>query len=292
MPAWDWQALPGVTAFPDACRIDRQAFTGAVGNGRSGLIAMDYRMENESGEKKLSAHKFWACHEDLIVCLIAELHTKNITDTIYTALDQCRRQGEVTVNKPGKKFADGNHLLQQVSWIHHSGFAYIPIEPSPVRLTVESRKASWKTINAAGAADTLTEEVFMPLLLHSPGQTASSGYVLAPCNKPEEAGKLAKKAPWKVLRNDNHCQALLFDDGTLMAAFFSAGGLNWKNGHLKVDRPCLMLQEARSKGRNILYLSNPAQQGGKTELEWCDRHYQLDLPGDGSSVSLEAEKLR
>jgi chondroitin AC lyase len=292
MPAWDWLALPGVTAFRGAYRIDRQAFTGGAGNGRSGLIAMDYRMEDESGKDKLSAHKFWACHKDLIVCLIADLHTVNITDTIYTALDQCRRQGEVTVNEAGEKLTDGNHLLQQVNWIHHSGFAYIPIEPSPVRLTMESRKASWKTINAAEAADTLTEDVFMPLLLHSPGSPASSGYVLAPCNYPEEAGKLAKKTPWKILRNDSHCQSVVFDDGTLMAAFFSAGSLKWKCGHLKVDRPCLLLQEARAKGRNILYLSDPAQQGGKTELEWCGRHYQLDLPGDGSSVGLEAEKLR
>ncbi|MDD4192368.1 MAG: polysaccharide lyase family 8 super-sandwich domain-containing protein, partial [Mangrovibacterium sp.] len=176
MPAWDWQALPGVTAFPEAHRIDRRPFTGGVGNGRSGLIAMDYRMENEGGEKRFSAHKIWACHEDVVVCLISDLRAENITDTVYTALDQCRRQGEVTINKPGYRFKGGRCLFQSVKWIHHAGFAYIPLKPSPVRLTLESRKASWKAINAAEVADTVAEQVFMPLLLHSPG---SSGYLLA-----------------------------------------------------------------------------------------------------------------
>ena len=119
-----------------------------------------------------------------------------------------------------------------------------------------------------------------------------SGYVLAPCNNPEEAEKLAGRNPWKVLRNDSYCQAVQFADGTLMAAFFAAGSLQGKNELLKVDRPCLLLQEPQSRGRNILYLSDPAQQGGKIRLEWDNQRYDLNLPSDGSSFRAEAEKLQ
>ncbi|MEL7589531.1 MAG: hypothetical protein AAGU19_22645 [Prolixibacteraceae bacterium] len=48
--------------------------------------------------------------------------------------------------------------------------------------------------------------------------------------------------------------------------------------------------DSRSREGNILYLSDPAQQGGMVQLEWDDRRVEINLPADGSAVRLENRK--
>ena len=56
-PVWDWDHLPGVTWATDAGELERQKieFAGAVGDGTSGLEAMDYRFGAPEHEGKLTA---------------------------------------------------------------------------------------------------------------------------------------------------------------------------------------------------------------------------------------------
>ncbi|HSC39158.1 MAG TPA: polysaccharide lyase family 8 super-sandwich domain-containing protein, partial [Chitinophagaceae bacterium] len=97
MPVWNWWHLPGVTAFEGAEKIDRRDFTGSVTNNESGLSVMDYDMEGAGGQS-LTTRKYWACHNGLVVCLLANLQQKNIPTNAFTTLDQCRWQTDVTVN--------------------------------------------------------------------------------------------------------------------------------------------------------------------------------------------------
>jgi chondroitin AC lyase len=73
MPVWDWQRLPGITAFQGAARSGRKDFAGGVSDGKSGLTAMDYLMRGRGTKDSVSAHKIWACHSGQVVCLIAGL---------------------------------------------------------------------------------------------------------------------------------------------------------------------------------------------------------------------------
>jgi chondroitin AC lyase len=134
MPVWDWQKLPGTTAFKDAYKIDRQPFSGSVTDEQSGLSAMAYGLEDSTGKQHMSAHKVWACHQNMVVCLVADLQADHIPGQIYTVLDQCRQQGPVMVNKPDHVIGEGTDQLSGVRWIYHAGFAYLPLKPARVTL--------------------------------------------------------------------------------------------------------------------------------------------------------------
>lgn len=290
LPAWDWTALPGVTTFRNAAKITQHAFAGGVSNGMSGLTAMDYALTDQAQQQKLSARKFWACHKDAVVCLVSDVTGTGLTDEIYTAMDQSRWQGDVTVNKKGNVLAAGTHRLKDVKWIHHAGFVYMPIHfyKASVELQLQSVTANWKTINVSQPDKTFSEKIFMPVLHHEGNNGQSAGYAMMYCPAPEQAAKLASKPGWRVLRNSKDCQAVLFDDGTMMASIFNAHTLSDQSFYLEVDKPCLVMVS-----NNKMYVSDPLHKGGTVRVKWNNTVRNIDVPADGTTVEAGAvESLR
>jgi chondroitin AC lyase len=278
MPVWNWGCLPGVTAFNGADQIKRQQFTGAVSDGKVGLTVMDYQLENKDKSKLLIARKFWAVSGKRVICLIAGLQATGISD-VYTTLDQCRWRSDVTVNQENNRIRAGAHELNNVSWIHHAGFAYIPINPAAITLTLATVTGSWKEINASETNAPVNEKIFMPVLHH--GNLESGGYLLAACKTPKEAAEIAARREWQVIRNDKEIQAVQFNDGTLMAAFYQAGTLRAQKvvTQLKIDQPCLVLIRNQE-----IWLSNPAFSAITVTLDLNHKRQKIVLPADGSSV--------
>ncbi|ACU06054.1 polysaccharide lyase family 8 super-sandwich domain-containing protein [Pedobacter heparinus] len=265
MPVWNWACLPGVTTFVGADKVNRQAFTGSVSNGQAGLTVMDYQLENKDKSKLLRAKKFWAVAGSKVLCLIAGLEGSGIT-AAYTTLDQCRWRGGESVND---------------SWIYHAGFAYIPLGAAKISLHVTDATGSWKEINAAESNTPLTEKIFMPVLEHKTLENGNSGYVISACKNAKEAARLVAGPQWKVLCNNKEIQAVSFNDGTIMAAFYQPGVLKTGQGHqqLSVDQPCLVLISNKK-----IWLSNPACKPLKVKLGINDQYKVVELPADGSST--------
>ncbi|GAA4307817.1 polysaccharide lyase family 8 super-sandwich domain-containing protein [Compostibacter hankyongensis] len=286
MPVWNWERLPGVTSFDGADRIGRRPFTGSAGDGSSGLTVMDYCMSGKDGQQ-LTARKYWACHGDVVVCLIAGIHTANISGDIFTTLDQCRLEGKVTVNRPGNVLQQGSRQLEDVRWMYHNGFAYIPLKPAEIKLQTGPVTGSWSSINVSQTAAPVTEDVFCPVMVQPvQPEDASSGYALCYCPGPQQAAALAGKPSWTVLRNDGRGQAVSFSDGTLMAAFFSPGMLKLADGRrVTADRPCLLLITGET-----LCASDPAHTGGALHVDINGRQAAGELPEDGSTVKLSFGK--
>ena len=277
MPHWNWNYLPGITGFPGG-ETKQQNFAGGVGNGKSGLTVMRYNAEN--GEKKLSVKKFWASHGDKVVCLMADFETQNI-DTLYTVLDQSRWRGDAVVDHPGNVLGKGLHVLENAGWIHHAGFAYIPLSPSNIVLHLKSVTGTWSSVNQSGSDQPASEHIFMPVLRHDLPSRAS-GYMVASCKTAREAGALKEKPGFAVTRNDGTCQSVVFSDGTLMASFFAPGSVTLKDKtELSVDRPCLLLVS-----RNKVYLSDPAHTGGSIELRIGRKTAVHALPEDGTTIEV------
>ena len=277
MPVWNWEYLPGVTTFKGADHINRTEFSGSVSNGSQGFTAMNYRLEDKDKKKNISAHKFWASHENVIVCLIGDLKSNNLDEEVYTTLDQCRWRTDVSVDKVNNIISEGDHQLDHVKWIYHSGFAYIPLKPERIDLSLRTFSGSWKSINNSLPDSLVEEKFFMPVM---PLKEGSTGYVLASCATSAEASLLAKKHPWKVLRNDKNCQAVKFDDGTMMAAFYSPGSLTMhRHKKLAVDKPCLILI-----AENKLYASDPTQKGGDLLVQFRNKSFHLQLRDHGVST--------
>lgn len=277
MPVWDWQHLPGITNSSDSLTISRQAFAGAVSDGKSGLTAMDYKLEGNG--KSISAHKIWAVHNGIILYLMSDINNIG-TGEIFTTLDQCRLRGPVTVNSAGNIIPMGSNLTEGVKWIHHSGFGYIPLNPSQVKLNLNRVNGSWAAINSSGSKDLISEEVFMPVLNHSSSEN-STGYAIAACSTPQDAALLANKPQWKILRNDKACNAVAFNDGTIMAALFAAGKVKAGKRLIEANRPCLIMLTG-----NKVFVSDPLHQGGKLELKINRKKREVNLPEDGTIVTV------
>jgi chondroitin AC lyase len=281
MPVWDWQKLPGITNYTGNGRIKRLPFVGNVSDGKSGLSVMDYKLEE--GDKSLSAHKFWAMYKNLIVCLIANLQTNNISGNTFTVLDQCRWRGDVTVNKPGFILSEGTNNIKKVKWIHHAGFSYIPLEPATMNVNLKTATGLWTSINKSQSNKIVKENVFTPEILYSSQKPGlSSGYILASCKNVKETMKLANNPTWKILRNDKDCQAVCFKDKTIMASFFEPVSLIISHKyHLQADRPCLILFS-----KNKLFVSDPVHKGETIKINFNDKVFDVLLPNDGTSSEI------
>lgn len=281
MPVWEWFWLPGITATSRMPAFEQRSFVGGMGNGQSGQVAIDYRFG-----KALTARKAWFCHNNRVICLIGGLRCPRPT-AVHTALDQCRLDGAVTVGiENGQRNIDKKTTLKNVSWIHHRGVAYVLLNPSQISITMGKVTGSWKSISSGMPAKPVTDHVFLPLLFHGKNiNNGSCAYMLAPADKPETAAALARNPGFKVLTNSRDIQAVLFDDGRLMAAFYTAGSL--KEGErpvLKVNHQCLIMVQD-----NTLWMANPAHKACTVTVEISDqRPLQVSIPGDGTTVKVSA----
>ena len=284
MPLWDWRRLPGITSFDGATKIDRRDFVGGVTDGHAGLNVMDYRIRNKKGDQSVSAHKIWAADKGLVVCLVAGLTARGLTDSVYTVLDQSRRQGPVVVNRPGHDLREGTERATPLRWVYHEGFAYIPTGNVSAKIRVEARTGSWSQINVSEGDSLLHDTVFTAEILYRPDvHSQSFGYVLAYTGSARRTRALAHDHPWKILENDSVCQAVKFPGGTVMAAFFAPDSLQSGGVRIRAAEPCLMLY-AHGK----LFASDPSHRGGIFHLGWDDQHWEGSLPADGTSREVTA----
>lgn len=281
MPVWKWNKLPGITSFNNAEKIVRKPFVGSVSDNSSGLTAMDYWMQGRDTIQSIQAHKIWACHNGLIVCLIAGLTSDNVPGNVYTVLDQCRLHGRITVNNMSNPVQYGDHLMKDIHWIQQNQFTYFLLKPSTIRLYADTAGGTWESVSASEPDSLITDSVFMPVIIH--GKTpvnVSSGYVLAYCLSPTQAAQWYAKPAWEILRNDTLCQAVQFNDGTVMAAFFHQDMLKIGHFSIKVNRPCLVLL-SNDKG----YISDPIHEGGKVTVLINRKSKVITLPDNGTTVT-------
>lgn len=278
MPVWNWEYLPGVTSFKGADKIKRQPFAGSVSDGKIGLTAMDYFLQDKAGQKSLTAKKSWFCFGDKVVCLLAGLKGNNV-DSAYTALDQCRWRGDVVVNRRNM-IDEGDHLFPHCKWIYHSGFAYIPVSDADTRVQLHTVIGSWQDVNKSETGEPIKEKIFMPVLLHGDiGKMHSFGYLLAYCKTVGEAIRLSKKPGFVIIRNDTACQAVSYKNGAFMACFFRQGSVRFENINITVDRPCLVLRI-----NDKALVSDPLHIGGVVNMQINGKTYQALLSARGLSV--------
>ncbi len=270
-PVWDWTRLPGLTMFEGIGRIQPQPFVGGVGNGTSGLTAMDYK-------RTLGVWKLWAYHGDLVVCLLGGWQEANAKKSLRTTLDQCALKGTVQANVGGKtsSLKPGTQELQNVRWVLHNQIGYVPLSPSAMSLKLGEVEGNWHSINGSQSKETVKENVFLCDLLHGDSPEAG-GFILAPGSTAKTLDRLTKTLPFEVVQNDRDVQCIRFEDGTLMAAFHAPGevALNGKPV-LSVDKPCLVL--GAEKELRLCDPTNP-KQGVPVKVMWRGKTHAATLPG-------------
>ncbi len=281
-PVWDWSVLPGITASAEIDSVQRQPLSGSVSDGRSGAVALDYRVGRD-GRTTLAARKFWAMHGGVMIGLVGDLTVTEPGGPVRTALDQRRLTGIVTVaDAQGvRQFSGGETELSEVRWIHHDGLLYVPLGGEPLTLKAAPVTGSWQAINRNYSAAPVTESIFLPVIEHGrQPRGVASGFAIAVCKTPGAAKELASRLPWRVVCNDAGAQAVEWTDGTVLAVFYEAGEVTLASGRrLGVDTACLLMLYKAG-----LWASDPTHQGRKINLTVAGRPLTETCPADGKAV--------
>ena len=287
-PVWDWTLLPGVTGVAGFTKVNRQELAGAVGDGTSGAVAMDYEAADPRGPGKLHVRKAYFCYGDAVVCLAGDLSVESSPRSAQTALDQRLLRGPViAADATGqvRTLSPGETRLQGAKWLYHDGFVYMPITPGNLTVRLGPVTGTWRVVNASGSTSPVEKPIFLPFQTHgSTSDHASAGYAVLRCPTPAQAAAYAQTPVYTLLRNDAGCQAIRWADGTIMAAFYAPGELNVNGRALaSVDQSCLAL--INSQGVSVAGLT---QQGIALRLAANGRTVSVILPNVGASLRISS----
>ncbi len=277
MPIWDWEKLPGITAFKGSDRISRKDFSGSLSDGVSGFSTMKYKMVAKDTAQFLSCNKSWFVTKNLMICLLGDIEISGITEA-YTVLNQTRLTESIYTDKG--LLPDGAYLKLNNRFIYHGGFAYMPLYNSEMSLYADTLSGSWFNINHSYSKDKILEKVFIPSINHSKKDKVG-GYAVYYSEKKRGLNRKIRKPSFEIIANNEGCQAILYKDGTMMSVFFEPTSLVFNKGVLEVDQPCLVLYK---KGH--LFMSDPSHQGLEVNVKFNEAVYTAFLLKDGATKQI------
>jgi chondroitin AC lyase len=275
-PVYDWQKIPGTTVvqkpeLPAENQIQKDGltdFVGAVTDGLYGAVAFDFKSPHDP----LSAKKSWFFFDEEYVCLGADINTR-ASLPVATTLNQCLLDGEVTAMASGRKLvlSEGEHKLENISWIYHDGVGYLFPAPVNANLLNMPQTGNWYDINQQSdiSRDDVTLPVFKLWLDHGTRPAkASYEYIVVPAVTAAqlEAGKTNRNI--KILSNTADLQAVCNTALNIcQAVFYRAGELDVTN-NLKVvmDSPGVVMIKSDDAGVKEISVSDPSRKLGRMHL--------------------------
>ncbi len=253
---WDWDKIPGTTTelspqgnnpaavISSGVRApkDGQPFVGGVSNGNAGMSVMSLK------RGKLSAHKFWATENNIMICLGAGISSESNHD-VLTTINQCQKSGNIERTTD----ESGNAML----W--HDGIGYLVARGQELSVDAAARTGSWSDFGIGAKMPVTADIVTLGLRHGKQPHNAVYQYVVlnnvALKNWPDEAQKL--QSAITVMQNDSAIQALRTQHNTYIA-FWQAG--EFRNGDglsVHADHPCLILISQPESGPATISAANP-----------------------------------
>lgn len=280
-PVWQWKHLPGLTMRPEDTNPKRTRFVGGLGNGPSGLTAMDYAREGAGGVS-LSLRKTWFFHGDVVLCLMGGLEGTPAKGAVVSSLEQCRLRGPVVARtgRTKRQLTPGQHDLAEAQWILHNRIGYVPLHRARVQVFMGPRTGDWHALANQSSTNLITESVFQLLTEHGPAQGAQGWAILLDATE-QDLDLMVRNPPWRVIRNDRDGQCLVFADGLRMASFFAPGSVG-NAPELSVNKPCLALWN-----KDAVWLCDPTMAGGEVALDWQQQKRVVKLPSGGTAAKVE-----
>lgn len=276
MPVWDWEKLPGITAFAGADKMNRKDFNGSVSDGKTGFVSVDYFLMGKDTNSNISCKKSWFVYEDYMLCLMSDIRMKNVSQA-YTILDQARWKSSITTNK--ELVSQNVKFAENLKWVRHNDFIYFPLTGgSGLHLYADTVSGSWHAINRGYSPEKITDKVFMPSIHHQP-ENSSAAYVVAFSGN-KNTNNVISHQPFSILRNDADCQAVMFKNKSAAIAFYKKGNISLKGKLISLDKPCLIIVR---NGR--FFVSDPLHDGGILNVIYNKKKYKVHLPPDGTVVS-------
>ena len=274
-PVWDWCRLPGVTARlaagPPKIATSQQPkfgslggtteFVGGASDGEFGVCTMEFSRNGVSGLKS------WFFFDHEFVCLGAGISAR-AGEPVVTTVNQCLRQGTITVQCEGKAntiFPDGEQCLSNTAWIHHDGIGYL-FPDSTVHLRSQTQSGNWNRLTAPPNSYSKTDVALHVLTLwldhgRHPAET-SYAYTVVPGVSVAGLAAYAAQSRTEIITNTSSIQAVRQRaSGIVEATFRVAGSIQILDaGTLSVDQPCALVFHPESD-KLLLTAASPLAKG-------------------------------
>ncbi|MBO3745459.1 polysaccharide lyase 8 family protein [Streptosporangiaceae bacterium NEAU-GS5] len=208
----------------------------------------------------LSARKSWFCLDDAVVCLGAEITSRD-GRPVETSVEHRIVPDSARLTVDGAEVTDGSGLTAH--WMAVEGVGgYLFPGGATVSTRGEDRTGTWQDINSARPATPVTRH-YRTIWIDNTA-VDSYAYVLLPGATADDTAARAADATWlTILANNAHQQAVQAGPVT-GATFWTAG----QAGPLTVDHPCCVLLRITGDTA-VLSIADPARSGGVVELTWA-----------------------
>jgi chondroitin AC lyase len=276
-PVWDWQKIPGTTVvqkpalphFDQIVKKGKTGFVGAVSDGVYGAAAFDF----QSPHDPLKARKSWFLFDNEYVCLGTGIQSE-AEFPVATTLNQCLLNGEVVVKTGNResKLTKGEHQLNNVSWVHHDGIAYIFSKPTTVSLNNKTYPGSWGSIkNRSGAEneEVISKELFSLWIDHGKQpENASYEYIVAPGKSQKDIKKYIDDSEIVILANNSKIQAVQHKSLHLaQIVFYEHGTIKLPEGiSVSVKSPGIIMIETSGNSVEQITVTDPSRKLKNFEL--------------------------
>lgn len=272
-PFWDWSQLPGLSTTLELEEQERTDFVGGLGNGESGMTAMDFKRSGET--QSFHVRKLWVFHNDTMLCLLGGWEVEGNEVAISTSIEQCRAQGPVAyANKEDSRITVSREIEEtSADWVAHNNLGYLPLDESPLTVSAKTIPGNWQSIRKASSPEEIKEAI-LKVTLRSKEEKFPSGYAVLLGRDPRQVSMISDHPEWEVIKNDGEAQAVRFEDGTVFIAFYQAS--NDIHLPIQADQPCLALLDDEG-----LWLCDPSHQGISVSIKWDNEIQTIDLPSKG-----------
>lgn len=279
-PCWDWTRLPGTTLpktpvyTPEESRkrglraggkpprwthsvkfrrIGETEFVGGVTDGTRGAAVFTMNLDG------VKAKKAYFFDTDAVYELGSGISSTS-PYPVATTVNSCLLNGQI---------------LRGADWFHHDGIGY---RGERMRLETGLRKGDWRYVSGGIQKPAPVEKALFTLTIDHGVKPENGSYAFAilPGATPEET------ANWKsgrILANDDICQAVEFNDGTVGAIFHAPGKL----GRFETKAPGAFLIEKKQ-----VFAADPTARLSEIRIALDGVSRRVRLPGGeqtGSSVA-------
>ena len=249
-PVWDWRKLPGLLTrqtsdtFPlitwGIGAEGNTSFVYGISDSLYGCFGYDYDKQG------VTAHRSWFFFDHEIVHLANGVHGNNV----YQSINQSLLNGMVWRNSTAAKNT-GNGAM-----VFHDSVGYcIHANSRAIELKQGKQTGSWKQINLAASAETVSKNVFsLGINMGENAGGSSFSYTIIPAISLRSFRQYQLNKHVVILRNSAMVQAVYQKDiGQVQAVFFKAAALAlpWEKLILTMKKPGLVLVK---KTGNTLFI--------------------------------------
>lgn len=226
-PLWDWHQIPGITAeqhgdnFPlvnwGKGALGGSNHVGTVSNGSIGFSCMELNRDGVKGKKG------WFLSNEAIVALGAGISSSN-GNPIVTTIEQNLFASKVTV-VGGGSYTSGSKNLTAGSRLFHRGSLYESLDNTTLlKMNIEKRTGSWRTINTGASTETFSRDVFSLTTDHgTKPQNGSYAYGIIPM-APDSFKNSATEFPAEIIKNSDSLQVAYLPSQNIYGGIFYKSG--------------------------------------------------------------------